>query len=317
MSFQAPLLLLGLLLVPVAVWLYFASHAGGSGRETFSTPALLPSVAPDRPGWRRHVPVALYGLALTALLVALARPQATLAVGMEQATVVLVTDHSGSMAARDVRPTRLAAAQRAAARFLEEVPDEVRVGAIGFNHVPEGLQSPTRDRDAVRRVVDDLRAEGGTRTGDALALALRMAAQPPRPGAPAPPAAVVLLSDGKSQGRDPVAVADEAARADVPVYTVALGTDRGTVRSKARDGSLRTIRVVPDPATLRRMAEASGGESFSAEGAGELEAVYKRLGSQVATERRRQELTAGFAGGALGLVVAAGALSLRWFGKLP
>jgi Ca-activated chloride channel family protein len=319
MSFAAPLLLLGLLALPALVGAYVrAERRARLGRAAFAAPAVIASVAPQRPGWRRHAPLVFYAAALAALVVALARPQRTVAVPVEQATVVLATDRSGSMAARDVSPSRLVAARRAAKRFLDEVPGEVRVGAVAFNHGARTLRSPTRDRDAIVRALAALRPSGGTATGDALEVALRIARTPARTGAQPPPAAIVLLSDGKSvRGSDPVAVAEEARRANVPVYTVALGTASGTIEVPSSRGGTTTRRVPPDPQTLRRIAQRSGGQAFSAEDAKGLDAVFERLGSQVARERRPRQMTAAVAGGALGLLAIGAALSLRWFGRLP
>lgn len=320
MSFGAPLFLLLLLAVPVAVVAYVRHERRGTGgRAAFAAPALVPSVAPARAGWRRHAPVALYAVALTALIVALAKPQTTVAVPIEQATVMLVTDRSGSMESQDVAPSRLDAARDAARRFLERVPGEVRVGALAFNQATRALHSPTRDHAAVARSLDELEPAGSTATGDALDRALRTVTRPVAPGAPPPPAAIVLLSDGESvKGEDPVAVAERAGKAEVPIYTVALGTDEGTIEVPIPGGSgrTRTEDVPPDRETLQRIADASGGRAFTAEDAGELDRVYESLGSRVVREDQPREITAGFAGGALLLVIAAAALSLRWFGRL-
>jgi Ca-activated chloride channel family protein len=318
-SFAAPLLLLGLIAVPALVVVYVrAERQARRARDAIAAPALLPAVVPRRPGWRRHLPPVVYAAALAMLIVALARPQRTVAVPVEQATVVLATDHSGSMAARDVSPSRLAAARGAAQRFLEEVPRGVRVGAVAFNHAARTLRSPTRDRDVIERALARLRPGGGTATGDAVEVALRMARIPARPDAEPPPAAIVLLSDGKStRGRDPLGAADEARRGGVPVYTVALGTPRGTIEVPRRSGGNTTRRVPPDPATLRQIATRSGGRAFSAQDAESVDAVFERLGSQVAHERRLRELTAGVAAGALALLALGAGLSLRWFGRLP
>ena len=135
MTFASPAFLLALLLVPLLVAGYLWLERGRRrGAERFAAPAMLESVAPVRPGWRRHAPVWLYGVAATVLAVALARPQATVAVPVERAAVILAIDQSGSMEARDVEPTRLAAARRAARDFVEEAPDQLRVGAVTFNH---------------------------------------------------------------------------------------------------------------------------------------------------------------------------------------
>jgi Ca-activated chloride channel family protein len=311
-SFAAPLFLLGLLALPLALLVYVRfERRSRRSRAAFAPPALLPSVAPRRPGWRRHAAVAGYSVALGALVVALARPQASVAVPIEQATVVVVTDRSGSMLAQDVRPSRLVAARRAASTFLDEVPRDVRVGAIAFNHATQVLQSPTRDHEAVREALAGVQAAGSTATGDALAAALALVDRSREAAGRRTPAAIVLLSDGKSvRGRDPLEQADAARRAGVPVYTVALGTATGTIPS--RDGA---VPVPPDPDTLARVAERSGGQTFSVADAGRLERVYERLGSQVATERRKQDVGGLVAGGALLTLVGAAGSSLRWFGR--
>jgi Ca-activated chloride channel family protein len=313
-SFERPLLLLGLLALPLAAWWYVRSQRG---RDAFAPPALVPAVAPRRPGWRRHWPMALYALGLAALILAVAKPQRAVSVPVDRASVLLVTDRSGSMQAEDVHPTRLVAARRAAERFLAEVPARVRVGLVAFNHGAEVAQLPTAEHALVGDALAAITPAGGTATGDALTSALRVLRPDPNDRRP-PPAAIVLLSDGKSvKGRDPVEAAREARGLRVPIYTVALGTDSGEIRVRQPDGTERVERVPPDRETLERIAAASGGRAFAVEDAGRLEEVYRRLGSQVATRREKREVTTAFAGGALALVLVGGALSLAWFGRLP
>jgi Ca-activated chloride channel homolog len=311
MSFQAPLFLLGLLAVPLALGA-LALARRRPGRYVVRFPALptLAAVAPRGSRWRRVVPPALLCLALAGLALALARPEATVAVPVEQASVVLVTDVSGSMSATDVEPTRLDAAKDAAEGFLDRVPDELRVGVVAFADAPNTVVRPTDDRDVVRATIDRLQAEGGTAAGDALDSALRTLGTRE---ADSPPAAIVLLSDGATQtGRDPAEVAREAAAAGVPVYTVALGTDDGVVES---NGQL--LRVPPDPETLQEIAELSGGSAFAAEDADALDEVYDRLGSQIGTRDEKREISAGFAAAGLLLLGGSLAASLRWRGRLP
>jgi Ca-activated chloride channel family protein len=311
MSFQAPLYLLALAVVPLALAALWVARRRAA-RYVVRFPALptLASVAPRGPRWRRVVPPALLCLALAGLALALARPETTVAVPVERASVMLVTDTSGSMNATDVEPSRLAAAKAAAGRFLDDVPDELRVGLVAFSDAPHTVVRPTDDREGVRAAVERLTADGGTATGDALDSALRALGTR---GDDAPPAAIVLLSDGATQsGRDPADVAREAAQAGVPVSTVALGTPEGRVES---GGSV--ISVPPDPEALREVAELSGGSTFAAEDAGALEEVYERLGSQIGTREERREISAGFAAAGLLLLGAALATSLRWRGRLP
>lgn len=315
MHLASPELLLALLAVPagLAAYLWRARGERATARA-FAAPAVAASALPRRPRWRRHLPVALTGLALTTLLVALARPSAVVAVPAEKASIVLATDVSGSMQATDVAPSRLAAARAAGREFLDEVPRGVKVGVLAFNQTPSVLQTPTADRAAARAAVDRLEVSGGTATGDALHAALRIL----RPdGGTTPPAAIVLLGDGAStRGRDAVEVAREAARLEVPVFTVSLGTAGGTIEVTGPGGATRTERVPPDPATLRRVAEASGGEAFRTADADALAAVYEQLGSELGTVREERELTSGFAGAALLLVALGSLLSLRWTGRL-
>lgn len=314
MSFHAPAFLLALLLLPLAVALYVrAERRRARTASSLVEPALLVAVVPRRPGARRHVGFAFQVLALATLLVALARPHATLAVEAEKATVVVLTDRSGSMQAKDVAPTRLVAARRAASTFLGAVSGGVRVGAMAFNHQPTLLSSPTTDYAAVKRQLAGVKAAGSTATGDALAAALHTVKTARTGTAAKAPAAIVLLSDGKSvRGRAVLPVARAAARAKVPVYTVALGTSSGTITS----ASGKTTRVPPDTATLRQVAQVTGGQSFAIENAAELNRVYQRLGSEVATEHRDQEVTSLFAGGALLLVAFGAAAALRTTGRL-
>src|SRR5688572_20356276 len=184
----------------------------------FASPRVAVSAVPRQPGWRRHLPLGLAGLATTALIAALARPQVSVAVPAEQATIVLAMDHSGSMAATDVAPSRLVAAREAGEAFLDEVPERVRVGGVVFDHRAEAVASPTTDREALKAALRDaMKPSGGTATGDALATALQMVRTARGPGA------IVLLSDGAStHGRDPLPLADEAKRRGIPIYTVAL-----------------------------------------------------------------------------------------------
>jgi Ca-activated chloride channel family protein len=313
-SFERPLILLGLLAIPLAIWWY---ARGQRGRGAFASPALVPAVAPRRPGWRRHWPMLFYALGLAGLILAVAKPQRAVSVSVDRAAVLLVTDRSGSMQAEDVAPNRLVAARRAAEQFLDAVPKRVRVGLVAFNHGAEVAQLPTAEHELVGDALAAVRPAGGTATGDAITTGLRVL----RPDANArrpPPAAIVLLSDGKSvKGRDPVEAAREARTLKVPIYTVALGTEEGEIRVRRSDGSESVQRVPPDPETLKRVAAASGGESFAVEDAGRLEKVYERLGSQITTKREKREVTTSFAGGALLLVLVGGGLSLAWFGRLP
>jgi Ca-activated chloride channel family protein len=320
MSFASPLVLLALLVLPLlVVWYVRAQGDRRRAASAFATPALLASVAPRRPGWRRHAPMIAFALAIAILVVAAAKPQRTVAVPVERAAIMLVTDVSGSMQATDVKPSRLVAARRAARQFVDDVPAGVNVGVLAFNGRPRVLQSPTPERQDVHAALARLTPSGGTATGDAITAALRSLRTPAGRGRRPPPSAIVLLSDGAStKGRDPVQAAQEARRSKIPVYTVALGTPAGTIRIPRPGGAAGTEvrRVPPDPASLAEVARASGGQTFTAVDSKELRQIYDRLGSQLSTEKRKRQMTAGFAGGALVLLLVGAGMSLAWFGRL-
>jgi Ca-activated chloride channel homolog len=319
MSFQSPAYLLTLALVPLAAWLYLtADRRRRAATARFATPRLLPSVAPVRPGFRRHLPLLLYGVALAAIAVALARPQATVAVPEERASVVLTTDISGSMQASDVSPSRIDAARRAALDFLDKAPHGLRVGAVAFNHTVKSIQPARAQHEDVRALLERLEPSGGTATGDGLAAAVGLLAHERGTGRKRAPAAVILLSDGKStHGRDPIPVARQAARERIPIYTVSFGTDEGTIQVRLPNGSTVTRSVPPDRETMRRIATISGARTFSASDSDKLGTVYKQLGSQVGTRKEKREVTAAFAGGAVAFLLVGGVMSLGWFGRLP
>jgi Ca-activated chloride channel family protein len=321
-SFGAPLFLIALVAVPVLALGYVALQRDQlRAASAFAAPAMAPSVAPRRPRWRRHVPLLAFLLAVAILVVAAAKPQRTVAVPVEHAQIMLLTDVSGSMLATDVKPNRLVAARRAAKAFIEQVPKQVNVGIEAFNQVPQVLANPTTDRDALAQALGRLKSSGGTATGEAIQTGTRVLQQAPTQNGKKPPSAIVLLSDGAStKGVDPVAAAQAAAKLKIPVYTVTLGTAAGTItvpRSEANPSAgTITKPVPPDEASLRQISQASGGKSYSAESADDLSDVYKRLGSQLGTKKEPREITAGFAGAGLALLALGAAMSLRWFGRL-
>jgi Ca-activated chloride channel family protein len=260
--------------------------------------------------------MAAFALALVALIVAAARPERTVAVPVERASIMLVTDVSGSMEATDVAPNRLTAVKKAANNFVASVPHQVNVGLLAFNDVPRVLQSPTADHEAVHAAIERMRSSGGTATGDAIATALKVLQRVPGEGGRRPPAAIVLISDGAStKGADPISTAEVAGRRKVPIYTVALGTESGTI-TVPRDGGGSVRRPVPpDPDSLERIARASGGKAFTADTSEGLSEVYERLGSQLSHRDEKRQITSLFAGGGLVLLLAGSALSLGWFGR--
>lgn len=321
MAFREPLLLLGLALVPLAAAAYVAAQRRRRRYAVrYPNTALLATVAGRDPV--RHLPALLTLGAITALVVALARPDRTVAAEERLGTVVMVTDASGSMLARDVRPDRLTAAKAAARTLARELPDEYRLGLVSFGSRAESLAEPSSDRRPVLAALERLRVRGGTAMGDGLALGLEAARVPVSDGEGGTrrlPGALVLLSDGASTSgtADPLDVARAARRARVPVYTVALGTQAGVLERRDATGKLTRENVPPDVRTLQEIARATGGRFFAAPDARQLRTVYARLGTGLARMRAREEDTAAWAGGGLLLLLAGAITSLVRTGRLP
>jgi Ca-activated chloride channel family protein len=314
MSFASPLALLCLALLPLAV----IAHVAAQRRRRrypvrFTALSTLALVATQEPRWRRQVPFALLAAAALALVLSLARPERTVQVPIERATVVLVTDVSRSMSATDVSPTRLEAARRAALSFLDRVPAELRVGLVAFSDGAQTLRAPTVDRRSVSLALETLQPQFGTATGAGLQTALDDLKLGQDNSAKRPPAAIVLLSDGAATDRTAAYdVATQAKRLRVPIFTVALGTDEGTITLNGQ-----ITRVPPDPQALERIAALSGGDAFTASDSDELTGVYDKLGSQLGTQPEKREITVIFAGAALLLLAGSMLASLRLSGRLP
>ncbi len=310
MTFQQPLLLLALLAVPLLALLVWWWRRR---RPAVGIPFPdLDVVARADPGLRRrrHLPLLLALLALSALVVALARPEMWRDEPRERATIMLAIDVSGSMAATDVDPYRLQAAQDAAKTFADEVPRQYQVGLVSFSGSANLLVAPTTDRAALLRAIDGLAPDGATAVGEAIETSLDAirATQTGLPaddaGATLEAARIVVLSDGATTvGIPPSLAAEDAKQAGVPVFTVSLGTPDGILANGQP--------VPPDAEGLREVAEITGGDAFESEDAASVSAVYERLGSFIGTERVRGEVTAWFVGIAAALLILAGVAAWR------
>ena len=358
MTFADPAFLAALLLVPIALGAYLLVQRRRQRYVVrFTNVDLLTNLVPRTPGWRRHVPTALYLGAMTFLVVALARPSMTLQVPREEATVMLTMDVSRSMTATDVDPTRLAAAKAAATGFVDSLPAAFRIGLVAFSTDARLVVQPTTDRGQVRDAIDSLGADGGTALGDAIALSVdatadarnvtsetdgatdpsaspagspEASADPgtspdpspsvdPAAGDGTPVTATILLSDGaNSTGQaEPLDAAQQAADEGMPIYTIALGTPDGVVEVQDQFGQVQQLEVPPDTETLQQVAEMTGGKYFDAPTAEDLAAVYESLGSKVGYTEQVQEVTQWFAAGALLLVLVGGGLAALWFNRFP
>ena len=337
MSFEWPLGLLALLVVPLALAGYLlVQRRPARYALTFTNLDVLASVASRSSAWRRYLPLALFLAALAALALGVARPEVTVTGKREEATIVLAIDSSGSMMADDVRPTRLDAAQAAVRTFLDRLPTKYRVGMVTFAAEAQVVAPVTTDRGIVRESLDYLVPLRGTAIGDAIkraaelgqeavganqgrvTIALRTAAPTPPAQSGRSPVAILLLSDGfQTAGMlSPLQGAQAARRLGIPVYTIALGTPNGVLELDF-EGYRRRIPVPPDRATLRQIAEASGGEYFDAPSARALQAAYEKLGSLLSREPEELEATFALLGAGAALLLAAGVLSALWSSRLP
>jgi Ca-activated chloride channel family protein len=320
MTFQWPLMLLSLGLIPLVILAYLLMQRRRRAYTLrFTNMALLSTVAGRSPGWRKHLPAFFFLLSLTALLVSLARPAAVIATPKDQSNVIIVMDVSGSMAATDLKPSRLSAAKQAAQDFVDTLPSNTKVGLISFNSSARVNAPLTNDHQVVTRAIQNLNYGGGTAIGEGLSTALsQVTLQSDQPSdnrdqkTPVP-AVVVLLSDGKSNAGIPPAMAiQQAVTQKIKVFTVGIGERGATPTLNGRynpDAGL-------DEKTLQDMASQTGGQYFYAAETKELRDIYTSLSSQVSWVTEQTEITAFVSAlGTLLMLIGAG-LSMRWFHQL-
>jgi Ca-activated chloride channel homolog len=313
MNLTDPLWLFALALIPLAVVAQrFSRRRARRYAVRFPAAATVALAVTAAARWQRRLPVLVLLLALAAGIVALAGPTVTDRVAIGDASIVLVLDHSGSMAANDVQPTREAAAIKAANQFIDQLPSNIKVGAVAFSATPDTVQAPASDHDAAREVIDSQIPDGGTDTGPALQAALAVLHAGVKGH---PPAAIVLLSDGAANlGINPVTVAQQAKGDGVAIYTVALGTPYGVLNVGPFG---QTEAVPPDPQLMREIAVASGGKAFDAQTADQLSSIYKLLGSHLGSIERSRDISWELAVvGAVLLLIAIG-LSTRTAARVP
>jgi Ca-activated chloride channel family protein len=321
-SFAAPILLLFLLAVPAAIagylWLERRRDARAAG---WAAPALLPNLVERPPNWRRHLPTALLLAGVALLLVGFARPHTSISVTREDATVVVVLDVSGSMAAKDSRPTRLGAARAAALRFVDKLPKGYRMSVITFSDHAAVAVPATHDLVAVRAAI--ARAKSGPQ-GTALADAVTRAVDvglsvKGQTQTRRPPTIVVLFSDGgQTAGRvTPKQAAAKARKAGIPISAVAVGTPDGVVLQPLAGGFTERIQVPSQAAVLQALARDSGGRFYPGVTSVDVKATYRDLGSRVGRKQKTVEVTSAAAGGGLALMLAGAVLSGLWFRRFP
>jgi len=326
MSFISPLFLLGLLVVPALLaFAVIVDRRRARFPVSFTNLDLLASVAPGRRrSWRRWVPLGLFLIGLAAASTALARPKMRLTVQDRNATIVLLVDVSGSMAAKDVKPTRLEAAVVAMRTFIDKVPSQFKVGLIAFSGDTQPLVLPTDDHQSVRDAIGYLAPDAGTAVGAGLKTAVEMIQSSlasrglVHEAAGVVPAAIVLLSDGKQngQGLTPIQGADVARAAGIKVFPVSLGTAHGVV--ELGFGGFKKVQPVPpDPVTMSRIAQITGGKDYTAESASAVVSIYQTLGKSLGRTTKHVQVTSWFAlAAAVCLLGALGAGRLTE-GRLP
>jgi Ca-activated chloride channel family protein len=318
-TFARPLALVALAALPLLALAWRRlERRRRAGAERFASLALLPNLVERGPGRLRLVPGALLLLGLTALLVGIAKPHATLTVPRRDATVVLAIDTSRSMGAQDVTPTRLFAAVATASKFLDEIPSRFDVALVSFGSRAILAVPPTRNRDLVRQALAELKTGEGTAIGDAVLLSARLGQSQKKVEGVVPPTSVLVVSDGARDGgrTAPQAAARRAKALHVPVSTVLVGTADGVVTAKLVGGYTEQIRVPANPGTLQLIARTSGGSFYRARDATTLAAVYEKLASRLGHTTQDREITDFFAAGGGVLLLAGAALSTLWFRRV-
>jgi Ca-activated chloride channel homolog len=328
MSFESPMALVALIVVPAIVAAYVSSVRRRSRRAaTLATQGLVTTSSSARLGRRRHIPFAVFALALTALVIALARPQTDLTTPRREGTVIMAFDVSNSMAADDLDPNRVEAAKSAARAFVEQQPSSIRIGVVAFGDAAVLVQPPTNTPEDVLAAINRLSVEGGTSLGQGLFAALTAIAGKPLAIDEAAlqsdlgaidigyfgSSTIVLLSDGENNGEpDPLVVAQIASVAGVHIHAIGIGTPQGTVV----DIGGFNVATALDAELLSQVAEISDGRYYEASNAAELSEIYKSIDLDFKSVTEHTEVTALFTAGAALLLVIGALLSVLWFGRV-
>ncbi len=315
-SFLSPVRL-WLLLVVLALAIFYVAMQAKRRKYAvrFTNIELLDKVAPAGPGWRRHLPAAVFLVALTSLVVAFARPSQDTNVPKEQATVIMAIDTSLSMQATDVFPSRLDGAKEAAISFIEDLPDNLNLGIVSFNGVATIRVQPTTNHTAAIASVEALELGPATAIGEAIFASLDAIELVANDGEETPPARIVLMSDGETTvGRADEQAIEAAQQAGIAVSTIAFGTDEGSIVIPEEP---LPVPVPVNRDKLAEIADATGGQFFAAQSTSELADVYRDIGSQISFETIQDEIGPSFVGIGLVLLALSAAMSLLWFSRLP
>ncbi len=336
MSFIWSSLLYLLLIVPLLLWLYFRAQKMRRGfAARYGSMGVVNDAAQKSVGGRRHIPAFIFLIAITVLIMSVARPQAEVSLPKLEGTVILTFDVSGSMAADDLKPTRMEAAKAAATEFVNKQPSNVLIGVVAFSDGGISIQAPTNDKTQTLATIYRLVPRRGTSLGNGILVSLNTivvsAGDPPflnatNPSALSTPepdsalqgwypsAVIVLLSDGENnQNPDPAAAADLAADLGVRIYTIGIGSTQGATLEV--DGF--TVFSQLDEGLLQSVSENTGGQYYKAADEADLARIYRDLEPKLSLKTEDIEVTSLFAGAGILLFLVAGALSLLWFGRVP
>lgn len=339
MTFIWPPMLFFLLVIPLLVLLYLrVQRRRQQIRARYGTLGLVQARAGRDLGRRRHLPALIFLVGLTILLLALARPQATVSLPRLEGTIILAFDVSGSMAADDLAPTRIEAAKAAALAFVERQPPSVQIGVVTFSDAGFAAQVPTNEQALIVAAINRLKPERGTSVGQGILLALNTLfaeeegntpvysnREPtPTPLAtttrePVPPgsnsaAVIVMLTDGENTAPpDPFEAAMAAANLGVRIYPIGIGSPAGTTLTV--NGFTVFTRL--DEPTLQQIAALTEGTYYNAANTEELQAVYANLQPELVIKAEQMEVTALFAGAGILTLLLAGTFSLLWLGRVP
>jgi len=336
MSFIWSSLLYLLLIVPLLLWLYFRSQRQRHDLAArYGSMGVVNASAQKSVGGRRHIPAFIFLVAITVLIMSVARPQAEVSLPKLEGTVILTFDVSGSMAADDLKPTRMEAAKAAATEFVNKQPSNVLIGVVAFSDGGLSIQPPTNDKTQTLETIYRLVPRRGTSLGNGILVSLNTivvsAGDPPflsgniasAPDSATPDSAlqgwypsavIVLLSDGENnQNPDPVAAADLAADLGVRIYTIGIGSTEGATLEV--EGF--TVFSQLDEELLQSVSANTGGQYYKAANEADLARIYRDLEPKLSLKTENIEVTSLFAGAGLLLFLVAGALSLLWFGRVP
>ncbi len=333
MTFTWPQMLLSLLLIPVFISFYVRMQwRRQAALEKMGVLGFTQNASGRGNGTRRHIPMILFLIGLTSMLVAMARPHAVVSLPSVESIVILAFDVSGSMAAEDMQPTRMEAAKAAARAFVERQPSSVQIGVVAFSDGGISVQSPTKDQNAILTAINRLAPQRGTSLGSGILQSLNAIAEsrgeaPPPSNSLTPvptptplpygtyiPAAIVLLTDGENTANpDPVQAALTAAGQGVRVYTIGVGSPEGTALT-VNDFSVFTQLNEP---MLQQISTLTDGAYFNAQSEEDLHEIYENLDVQVVVKPEKTEITSIFAGFSILLMLIGGAFSLVWFSRLP